>query len=116
MPELYGVEAAAQTNRKKIQMNNKYELWTMRSKRDNNPLASLDFKIYVPESLQAELIWRYHENLNHPGVSRMIATIGQHFRLPGMTSQIKEHVRKCPECQKAKITAAKKYGIVPKGN
>ena len=67
----------------------------MRSRERKESSATVEFKIYVPVGLRAEMIQWYHTNLNHPGVSRMYATIGQHFRWPGMTLHIKEYVQKC---------------------
>ena len=37
----------------------------------------------------------------------------QHFDWPGSVEQVKSHVKKCPKCQKFKLTGVKKYGKVP---
>ena len=37
----------------------------------------------------------------------------QNFKWPCSVEQIKRYIKKCPKCQKFKLTGIKKYGKVP---
>ena len=73
-------------------------------------------KIIIPKKLQSSIIQWYHLNLHHPGQTRTLQTIQEHFDWPGMTSKIKEYEKAREVCQKFKLTAPKKYGKIPKQN
>ena len=77
---------------------------------------SNDFKIYIPRALRQELLEWYHDQLIHPGTTRMMATIGQAFSWPGWSSDIKHLVGNCDKCQRNKITAGRRYGKLPRDN
>ena len=49
----------------------------------------------------------------HPGTTRMLATISQHYKWPSYTTDIKNYVSKCSHCQNTKITGQKQYGHLP---
>ena len=53
-------------------------LWKYISPRAKNKKY---WKIYIPTKLQKELIEWYHDVLKHPGVTKMINTIGKIFNL-----------------------------------
>ena len=60
-----------------VKVHSTYSMWMYRIKQNKDKHA-----IYVPQVLQVPMIEWYHTNLSHPGISRMIATIGQHFAWP----------------------------------
>ena len=76
-------------------------------------LWTVNKRVYVPKEGREPLIQWYHENLQHAGPDRTALTMRQHFEWPGMVEQIKNYIKKCPICQKKKITGVKKYGKVP---
>ena len=72
--------------------------------------------IYVPDKLVIDLLKWYHSALIHPGTDRMHNTMRQHYHWKGMAMDIAEFVKKCPECQRFKITGKKNYGKLPLSN
>jgi len=69
-------------------------------------------KMMVPKSLQQRLIHWYHVKLLHPGANRLYNTIRQHYIWPKMLSQIRDQVKHCEACQKAK-RGLRGYGKIP---
>ena len=49
-------------------------------------------RVVVPKELTKEIIEWYHTNLQHPGSTRMYATIKQHFYWKGMKDHIHKYV------------------------
>jgi hypothetical protein len=45
--------------------------------------------------------------LQHPGITRMQATMKENLNWPGLDAAVEKMVQKCPVCQKYKITAIK---------
>lgn len=75
-------------------------------------LISKHGKVMVPETLQARLVHCYHELLQHPGMTRMEATIRHVFDWRGLREMVEEHCRTCSVCQRTK-KQRKKYGHLP---
>jgi hypothetical protein len=50
--------------------------------------------------------------LCHPGVTRLIEIIKQHFNFPNLKSLCMSHIRRCDICQWHK-TQTRKYGKLP---
>ena len=71
---------------------------------------------YCTKKLQSAIIHWYHLKWRHPGQTRTLQTIKEHFDWPGMSSKIKEYVKACEVCQKFKITVPKIYGKIPLKN
>ena len=75
-------------------------------------LIAKDKKVVVPEPLQERLIDCYHELLQHPGMTRMEATIRHVFTWRGLRTQVEEYCKTCRICQLTK-KQRKKYGHLP---
>jgi transposase InsO family protein len=69
-------------------------------------------KIVVPKSLRKRIMNWYHEQLMHPGITRMIKTIRQHFTWPKLDDDVEKLCKACRTCQLTKKTK-KKYGHLP---
>ena len=69
-------------------------------------------RIFIPESLQANLMDWFHENLSHPGQKRMYNTMALYYTWKGMKEDINKFVGTCEKCQKNKKTTIK-YGKLP---
>lgn len=69
-------------------------------------------KVAIPTTLVHPIIQWYHDNLNHPGITRTFETINMHFTYKGLKDLVKQHVSSCAICIKQK-TATKKYGHLP---
>ena len=69
-------------------------------------------KIYVPPSLFPQVIAWYHQYLCHPVVNRTELSIRQTMYWPGLTEDVKKHVKTCLPCQKCKNTR-KPYAHLP---
>ena len=79
---------------------------------EKTELFTYNGKIYIPPSLRQGIIAWYHEYLCHPGVNRSEQSIRQTMYWPNLTADVKNHVKKCLECQKCKKTR-KPYGHLP---
>jgi hypothetical protein len=79
---------------------------------EDETLISHNDKIVVPEALQDRLIEQYHNLLNHPGMTRMEATIRHAFDFRGLREKVKNCCRTCHICQLTK-KQKKKYGHLP---
>ena len=79
---------------------------------EDEKLIALDGKVIVPEALQDRLIDQYHGLLNHPGMTRMEATIRHVFEFRGLREKVEKCCRTCHICQLTK-KQKKKYGHLP---
>ena len=64
-------------------------------------------RVFIPESLQANLMDWFHENLSHPGQKRMYNTMSLYYTWKGMKEDINKFVVTCEKCQKNKKTTIK---------
>ena len=69
-------------------------------------------KIVIPENLQISIVTWYHLQLCHPGETRTEQTIRQHFWFKNLREIVQQVCKKCPTCQKCKISHTK-YGLLP---
>ena len=88
--------------------NSKYE----ESRIEKTDVFTYQGKIYVPPSLRPQVIAWYHQYLCHPGVNRTELSIRQTMYWPGLTEDVKKHVKTCLPCQKCKKTR-KPYAHLP---
>jgi hypothetical protein len=56
-------------------------------------------KIVVPQSLQRQIVDWYHMMLAHPGETRTIKTIEQHFHWQSLSRDVQQFVQRCQTCQ-----------------
>ena len=70
------------------------------------------WRIVLPNSLVDDTIDWYHIYLQHPGVTRMHATIGAYFYAPNLLKRIQEKIKRCGVCQRQKQVNTS-YGHVP---
>ncbi len=75
-------------------------------------LVTRENKIVLPTSLQKKAVDWYHEILCHPGETRTELTMGQHFCWKGMQTTVVDVCKRCPTCQRNKLSR-KKYGKLP---
>ena len=69
-------------------------------------------RIMVPSSLKERIMDWYHQFLAHPGMTRMTATIKQHYYWHRMDNDIQHYVKTCKTCQLTK-KGKNKYGHLP---
>lgn len=69
-------------------------------------------KIITPQTLQLQLVERYHTKLCHPGATCTKATISQYLTWVGMKKVVASVCAKCHTCQLTK-RKQKKYVKVP---
>ena len=58
--------------------------------------------VILTAQMQKDILDRYHHYLQHPGATRLEETIKACMYWPGMTSQIRRHIKVCECCQKGK--------------
>jgi hypothetical protein len=69
-------------------------------------------KIYIPQYLRKRIVWWYHTYLQHPGITRMEATLIQNLIWTNIRKDVEAAVKNCHECQIGK-KVRKKYGELP---
>jgi hypothetical protein len=69
-------------------------------------------KIYIPISLRKRIVWWYHTYLQHPGITRMEATLRHNLTWPNLRKDVEAAIKNCNECQIGK-KVRKKYGDLP---
>jgi hypothetical protein len=79
---------------------------------EGTTLIAKEGKVVVPTALQGPLLNEYHSLLQHPGMTRMEATIRHVFYFRGLREKVEEHCRTCHVCQLNK-KQRKKYGHLP---
>ena len=79
---------------------------------EDEDLITHNGKVMVPEALQDRLVEQYHSLLNHPGMTRMEATMRHAFEFRGLRTKVEQFCRNCHICQLTK-KQKKKYGHLP---
>ncbi|MGH7973972.1 MAG: hypothetical protein ACREBR_00500 [bacterium] len=69
-------------------------------------------KVYLPEVLVTPIVEWYHDFLCHPGMSRELITMNQHFWAPSLRTIVDNFVSTCRACQEQK-KPSKRYGLLP---
>ena len=64
-------------------------------------------RMCVPSSLQTRLVHWHHEQLCHPGETRTLETISQHFCWSNMRNKARRVCSECDQCQRTKRSALK---------
>jgi hypothetical protein len=76
------------------------------------PIVYLCDKNVVPQSLQRQIVDWCHTMLAHPGKTRTIKTIKQHFHWQTLSQDVQQFVQTCQTCQHYK-RQRKNYGHLP---
>jgi hypothetical protein len=79
---------------------------------ERSTVITYENKIYIPISLRKRVVWWYHTYLQHPGITRMEATLRQNLTWPDLRKDVEAAVKSCHECQIGK-KVRKKYGDLP---
>jgi hypothetical protein len=79
---------------------------------ERSTVITYDNKIYIPISLRKKIVWWYHTYLQHPGITRMEATLRQNLTWSNLRKDMEAAVNKCHECQIGK-NVRRKYGDLP---
>jgi ribonuclease HI len=61
-------------------------------KRDSNLL------FYVPEKMESNIIFNYHDLMGHLGREKTVNTISKSYWFPKMNQKVKIHIRHCLKC------------------
>jgi hypothetical protein len=108
-PEIIALEQKKDTHLKEVmKKSDKF------SKRlvERSTVITYDNKIYTPISLRKRILWWYHTYLQHPGITRMAATLRQNLTWPNLRKDVEAAVKHYHECQIGK-KVRKKYGDRP---
>ena len=104
--------AQAQESDRELRSLKKKHSGYKRAKLEGIEIALIDNKIFIPRSLRGRIIGWYHTYLQHPGQTRMEATIKQNMTWPDMRKDIEYNVKRCHQCQIGKLVK-RKYGHLP---
>ena len=69
-------------------------------------------RMVTPKSLQRRAVVWYHHYLQHPGKTRLEATLSKTMTWDGMRPMVENHVKPCDSCQRNKRHNTK-YGKLP---
>lgn len=78
-----------------------------------------DVLFYVPEAMENNVLFRYHDQMGHLGIEKTTNTILRNYWFPDMTVKIKRHIANCLKCIAYSPTSGKPEGVlhsIPKGN
>jgi hypothetical protein len=79
---------------------------------ERSTVITYEKNIYIPHSLRKRIVGWYHTYLQHPGITRMEATLMQNLTCPNIRKDVETAVKSCHECQIGK-KVRKEYGEVP---
>lgn len=65
-------------------------------------LKRVQWKVFVPLNRRLELIRKYHDELTHQGATKTMKRLQQFYTWPRMGVEVKEYVKKCDVCKRAK--------------
>ena len=60
-------------------------------------------QIVIPQSLQKSILQQFHDNTGHPGFDRTFCLLRQNCFFRQMYTAVRQYVKTCPICQRAKI-------------
>lgn len=66
----------------------------------------------LPESMRKSITVRYHDQLGHFAVDRVVAKIREHYWFAGMRRYVKHHIKRCLDCLMIKTQAGKQPGLL----
>jgi hypothetical protein len=66
---------------------------------ERSTVITYDGKIYIPQSLIKRIVWWYHTNLQHPGITCMEATLSQNLTWSNLKNDVEAAVKNCHEYQ-----------------
>ena len=117
-PICYPDIAKAQKTYAKLQQklvsHKDYTLDNFRGGDQNHRLIFQNNEICLPAALQRKTLDWYHEMLCHPGETQTEHTLRQHFDWNVLRTTIHDVCKKCPTCQRAKMTNQKYGKLLPK--
>jgi hypothetical protein len=79
---------------------------------ERSTVITYDNTINILQSLRKRIVWWYHTHLQHPGITRMEATLRQNLTWPNLKKYVEAAVKNCHECQMCK-KVRKTYGDLP---
>jgi hypothetical protein len=60
---------------------------------ERSTMITYDNKIYIPISLRKRTVWWYHTYLQHPGITRIEATLRQKLTWPNLRNNVEAAVK-----------------------
>jgi hypothetical protein len=60
---------------------------------ERSTLIAFNNNIYIPISLRKSIVWWYHTYLQHPGITRMEATLRQNLTWPNLRKNVEAVVK-----------------------
>jgi len=78
-----------------------------------------DLFFYVPEAMEKNVLFKYHDQMGHLGVEKTANAILQNYWFPNLTIKVKQHIAHYLTCIAYSPTSEKLEGTlhsIPKGN
>jgi len=78
-----------------------------------------DLLFYVPQNMEKNIIFRYHDQMGYLGTDKISETIMKNYWFPELKAKVKTHISNCLKCISYSPASGKSEGIlhsIPKGN
>jgi hypothetical protein len=79
---------------------------------ERSTVITYEKEVYIPQSIRKRIVWWYHTYLQHPGITRMEATLRQNLTWPNIRKDVEAAVNNFHECQIGQ-KVRNKYGDLP---
>lgn len=53
---------------------------------------------YVPEVMESQVLFKYHNELGHLGVNKVVDLIGKSYWFPNIKTKVETHIKNCLDC------------------
>jgi transposase InsO family protein len=63
------------------------------------------YKAVVPQTLRHKLLKEFHDDFSHPGKTKTIRLISDHYWWPDVIKEVKQYVSSCKTCQMTKYSS-----------
>lgn len=73
----------------------------------------------VPERMEPHVLFHYHNEMGHVGLSKMVETISRTYWFPKIRKKCETHIQNCLKCISFSPSSGKAEGYpnpIPKGN
>lgn len=74
---------------------------------------------YVPEAMENHILYKYHNEMGHMGINKVIDLIGKTYWFPQIRGKVEDHINNCLQCISYSAKSGKAEGEIhniPKSN
>lgn len=75
-----------------------HKFYEMRNDVLYKKLDSGSLLFYVPEAMESHVMYKYHNEMGHVGINKVVELIGKSYWFPHIASKVKNHIGNCLNC------------------